>query len=113
MPTLTYRYRLYPTFAQEEKMCGWLQSLRWLYNAALAQRRATWRRERRPINANQQCAALPQLKKRKPDLAAVHSQVLQNAIFGVDKAFVAFFRRISKRHGKPGYPRYKSHDRYR
>lgn len=39
--------------------------------------------------------------------------MLQNAIFRVDKAFVAFFRRISKRHSKPGYPRYKSHSRYR
>jgi len=113
MPALTYRYRLYPTSAQEEKMYGWLQSLRWLYNTALAQRRAAWRLERRSINVNQQCAALPRLKKRKPDLAAVHSQVLQNAVFRVDKAFVAFFRRTSEGPYKPGYPRYKSQNRYR
>jgi transposase len=52
MPALTYRYRLYPTSVQEEKMYGWLQALRWLYNAALAQRRAAWRCERRSINVN-------------------------------------------------------------
>lgn len=94
-------------------MYGWMQALRWHYNAALTQRCAAWRCERRSINVNQQCAALPQLKKRKPGLAVVHSQVLQNVVFRVDKAFVAFFRRISEGHNKPGYPRYKSQNRYR
>jgi hypothetical protein len=39
MITSAYRYRLYPSRRQEEKMNGRLESLRWLYNTVLAERR--------------------------------------------------------------------------
>lgn len=41
----------------------------------------------------------------------VHSQVLQDALKRLDKAFEAFFRRV-KAGEKPGYPRFRSRSRY-
>lgn len=113
MTTLVYRYRLYPTRRQEEKMNGWLESLRWLYNTALAERRYEWRYKGRYVSGNRQRAALPLLKQRKREFGAIHSQVLQDVIFRLDRAFVAFFRRVREGGCKPGYPRFRSEGRYR
>jgi putative transposase len=113
MTTLANRYRLYPTRKQEETMNSWLESLRWLYNTALAERRDEWRYGRRRVSGDQQRAALPRLKRREPGLSIIHSQVLQDVIFRLDKAFAAFFRRTRDGGGKPGYPRFRGEGRYR
>jgi len=113
MTTLIYRYRLYPARKQEEKMNGWLESLRWLYNTALAERRDEWRYGRRYVSSNRQRAALPHLKLRKRELDTIHSQVLQDVIFRLDRAFAAFFRRVREGGSKPGYPRFRGEGRYR
>lgn len=94
-------------------MNGWLESLRWLYNTALIERRNNWRYKGRSVRAVEQCASLPELRKRKHAFAAVHSQVLQDVVFRLDKAFVAFFRRSREGNSSPGYPRCKSEGRYR
>ena len=60
--------------------------------------------------------------ERKPEFAGIYSQVLQDALRRLDKAFANyFFRRVMenkqagyRRHNKLGYPRYRtSPDRYR
>jgi putative transposase len=56
---------------------------------------------------------LPGLKRRKPDFEGVHSQVLQNALIRLDRAFENFFRRMREGARKPGYPRLKGAGRYR
>ncbi len=106
MAVLTYRYRLYPTTAQETKLRGWLESLRLLYNFALAERRDAYKAEQRSVSAYEQNRALPDLKKRFSRYAEIHSQVLQDAIFRLDRAFKRFF-------SGGGYPRFKVEGRYR
>ena len=59
----------------------------------------------------QQKAELPGIKEAMPDYAEVHSQVLQDVVLRVDRAFEAFFRRIA-RGETPGYPRFHGRDRY-
>jgi putative transposase len=103
---LAYRYRLYPTKAQEVRLNEWLESLRLLYNFALAERRDTYREGKRSVSVYEQKRALPSLKRRFSRYAGVHSQVLQDALFCLDKAFKRFFE------GK-GYPRFKAKERYR
>src|SRR5205085_2851484 len=53
----------------------------------------------------------PECKRERPDLDGVYSQVLQDVLHRVDKAFKAFFRRV-KSGEKPGYPRFVGRDRY-
>lgn len=82
-----------------------------LYNAALEERREAYRRGGVSVTAAQQMAQLPTIKQDRPDLAAVGSQVVQDVIQRLDRAFQAFFRRV-KAGEAPGYPRFKSRHRY-
>ena len=47
-----------------------------------------------------------------PEYAEVGSQVLQDVIERLDKAYKAFFRRVKHGNGKVGFPRFRSRDRY-
>jgi putative transposase len=111
---ISCRYRLYPTREQQEKMLSWLGSLRWLYNTALAERRNNWRAHKKRISCHTQMSNLPALKHRNPEYAAIHSQVLQDVLRRLDRAYADFFRRLREGHKKPGYPRFKTNlNRYR
>ena len=55
---------------------------------------------------------LPELKAEFPEYQAVGSQILQEVIERLDRAYKAFFIRVKKGGGKAGFPRFKSRDRY-
>jgi putative transposase len=58
-----------------------------------------------------QSAQLPEVKEVRPEYNHIHSQVLQDVLTRLDRAFQAFFRRI--REGQtPGYPRFQGSNRY-
>lgn len=107
----TFKYRLYPNKQQEITLRETLFTCSLLYNRCLAERRDTWRNEQRSITAFQQILMLPQLKKEDERYRKAFSQVLQDVIKRLDRAFDAFFRRV-KAGEKPGYPRFKSAKRY-
>lgn len=106
MVTFAYRYRLYPTRVQEAKLSGWLESLRLVYNFALAERRDAYKTEKRSVSVYEQKRALPDLKKRFSRYAGMNTQVLQDTLFRLDRAFRRFF-------AGGGYPRFKGEGRYR
>ncbi|MEI7555429.1 RNA-guided endonuclease TnpB family protein [Candidatus Chlorohelix sp.] len=106
-----YKYRIYPTRKQTNLLNQQLEACRWLYNHFLAQRKDFWEQEKRSVTYHAQAVSIPPLKKEKPELANVHSQVLQNVAVRVDLAFKAFFRRV-KSGEEPGYPRFKSYGSY-
>ena len=54
---------------------------------------------------------LPELKEERPALRGIHSQVLQNVVDRLDKAFQGFFRRC-KAGENPGFPRFRGMYRY-
>ena len=83
---------------------------RHVYNAAVAERREAWRKCGVSVGYYQQKAALPQIKADMPDYAEVHSQVLQDVVQRVDRAFQAFFRR-GKAGETPGSPRFRGRNR--
>lgn len=106
-----YKYRLYPTKKQAVRLQEVLDRCRELYNAALQERRDAYRMAHVSIGYNQQAAQLPEIKEIRPEYADIHSQVLQDTLRRVDKAFKAFFRRI-KAGQTPGSPRFQASDRY-
>jgi putative transposase len=107
----TFKYRLCPTPAQEVVIDRTLMLCRHIYNAAVGERQAAWRMRGISIPYYQQKAELPDIKAAMPEYAEVYSQVLQDVVLRVDRAFHAFFQRI--REGKtPGYPRFHGRDRY-
>jgi Helix-turn-helix domain len=98
MSTLrAYKYRLYPSKKQAEKLQWTLDRCRELYNAPLQERRDAWHMCKVSINYNQQAAQLPEIKAVRPEYHAIHSQVLQDVLRRVKKAFDAFFFVVSKR----------------
>lgn len=107
----TFKYRLYPQRRQREKLQATLDVCRELYNAALQERREAWSSHRKSIDYVAQANQLGEIKAVREDLRAVHSQVLQDALRRIDKAFQAFFLRC-RRGQLPGYPRFRSKNRY-
>src|SRR5215472_9501496 len=107
----TYKYRLYPTKKQERLLNEQLALCTELYNAALQERKDAYQMRGLSITFTQQCAELPAIKAIRPEYEPIYSQVLQDVLQRVDKAFKAFFLRV-KAGQAPGYPRYKSHFRY-
>ncbi|HVA88771.1 MAG TPA: transposase, partial [Chloroflexota bacterium] len=106
-----YQYRLYPTPAQADALTWILARCRELYNACLEERREAYRKAGVSVGYYDQKRQLPGVKAVRPEYARIGSQVLQDVTRRLDRAFAAFFRRI-KAGEKPGYPRFKSRDRY-
>lgn len=107
-----YKFRIYPNKEQEARLLSWLETCRWIYNTALAQRKETWEREKRSVNRVEQQVWLKEAKKTDERLRGIHSQVAQEVLFRVERAFAAFFRRV-KNGETPGYPRFKGKGRYK
>jgi putative transposase len=106
-----WRFRLYPTATQRAVLEGHLRLCCELYNAALEERRDAWRMARVSIGFTQQSAQLPALKAERPDVAGVYSQVLQDVLHRVDRAFGGFFARV-RRGDRPGFPRFRAAHRF-
>jgi putative transposase len=107
----TFKYRLYANRQQREKLQATLDGCRELYNAALEERRDAWTSARINVGYAAQASQLPAIKEVREDLRAIHSQVLQDTLRRVDKAFQAFFLRC-QRGQKAGFPRFRSKSRY-
>lgn len=106
---LSYKYRIYPTKAQEEFLNWQLAEACELYNAALQERRDAWKTCRKSVGYYYQKNQLPAMRK-DGCLKMVNAQSACNVLWRVDRAFRSFFRRSSGNGG--GYPRFKSKRRY-
>jgi putative transposase len=103
-------YRLYPTPAQEAALQAQREAHRCLFNAALEQWRAAWKRQRTTLSFAEQCRDLTLLRQEAD--TPLPAQAAQHTLKRVARAFEAFFRRI--RAGEtPGYPRFKSRKRFK
>jgi putative transposase len=119
MLNLTYEYRLYPTANQSSTMEEWLETCKRVYNYALAERRDWIQSRKCPVNAcsiqrefiypmdaekptyYSQKRNLTAARKESPFLQNVHSQVLQDVMGRLEKAFNALWN------SGFGFPRFK------
>ena len=104
----TYKYRIYPN----KEQCAALQSIFWfyrfLYNSALEERKAYYKKYGKLLSYNAQAAELLEVKRQFQDeTAMIHSQVLQQVLKTLDTAYSNFFRQIKKGEAA-GFPRFKS-----
>jgi len=107
----SFQYRLRVTKKQAKLLQNLLEECRWLYNELLEQRKLAYEELDLSLTKYQQSMFLPLLKAERTSLDQVHSQVLQNVVDRLDKAFQAFFRRC-KAGEKPGFPRFRGMHRY-
>jgi putative transposase len=106
-----YKFRIYPTKKQIGTLEWTLRRCQELYNAALQERRDAYRMCGVSISYEMQADQLKEIKQVREEYKDIHSQVQQDVLKRLDKAFDAFFRRV-KQGATPGYPRFKSGDRY-
>ena len=95
------RFRLYPSSKQEAKMVHTIEATRRLWNDALAHRKTRWESDSRPTSYNMQAAILTSEREHDAGLGSVHSQVAQDVLKRLDRAFQGFFKHRSR------YPRFK------
>lgn len=107
----TYTMRLKTTRKQSETLDRLLAQLCELYNMALQQRRDVWKSHRLTLSRYDQQKQLVELRNGVEEYAIFSSAIQRDSIRRLDKAFKAFFRRV-KSGEKPGFPRFRSRDRY-
>ena len=126
-----FKFRLYPTKQQEEKLSWVLARCRELYNAGLTERRDAYHFHVRQhpnyydetirkaltkeltTGYHEQKGTLPEIKAElREEYQDIHSQVLQDVLLRLERAFQNFFRRVREHAEEPGYPRFKSRNRY-
>ncbi len=82
-----------------------MELCRELYNSALAERIYAWKVQHKSLSYIDQQNELPELKDAIPELRQVGSQVLQDVLRRLDKAYKSFFRHN-------GFPRFRGKNRY-
>lgn len=103
-----FKFRLKPTPAQLQKCCMFAGAKRWIFNHGLEQRMRIYEQTEKTLTYFEQNNALIALKNAPETnwLSEIHSQVLQQGLKDLDRAFVNFFRRVQTGE-KPGFPRFK------
>jgi putative transposase len=79
---------------------------------ALEQRITIYKQGKETVSCYSQINQLPELRAEFPEYADVGSQVLQDVIERLDRAYKSFFRRAKNSGEKVGFPRFRSRDRY-
>jgi len=102
----TFEYRLYPTTDQVQTLTDCLTTCRYLYNEMLEDRKNAYDRCGIGLNYNEQAGQLKYLN------LDIYSQVAQDVLRRLDKAFQNFFRRMKNGDKKAGYPRFQGRNRY-
>jgi len=107
----TYKYRVLPNKGQTKALERLLDLTRYLYNAALQERRDAYEKQGKSISRFDQHKSLTQIRAECEEYDAIPICFSRGALNRIDLAFQAFFRRC-KAGEKPGYPRFKSKARY-
>jgi putative transposase len=104
--------KLYPSVAQYALLLQKKALLKDLWNAALEERIGAWRLARKSISVGAQKKAIKTIRLDVPGwLGLVHTHEAQSVLERLDRAFEAFYRRC-KAGQTPGFPRFRSLDRF-
>ena len=88
---LAKKIRIYPTEEQVDVLWKLSDKCRLVYNFALADRKDTWRDEKRTVKYTEQQNKLPDFKKRNPEFNIVYSKTLQGILKKLDGCYHSFF----------------------
>ena len=119
-----YKFRLKLREGEEQKFAQFAGSCRFVWNKALAMQDGLLRNENgKMLPKTKLLNLLPEWKAEHAFLRQPHSQILQQSLIDLDRAYQGFFGKLKKiRAGNysegddPGYPRYKKkfvHDSFR
>jgi putative transposase len=100
----SYKYRIYPTVEQTQKLEQFFGATRFIYNWGLEQKTKQYQQDRKSISYFRLTQELTKLKKQEEFgwLKSIYSQSLQASLKNLDKAFINFFRKNSD------FPKFKA-----
>ena len=103
-----FKFKLKPTEIQRSDCLRFAGARRFVFNRGLDQRQKAFETRGKSPSYYDQNRELTPLKETAETswLKEIHSQVLQQGLKDLDRAFQNFFRRVKKGE-KPGYPRFK------
>lgn len=104
-------YKLYPSRTQAAALDRVCALHRQLYNSALEERIDAYRKASKSISFADQCKSLTEIRAAHPEYLSLNAQSAQVTLKRLDLAFKAFFRRCAEG-DTPGFPRFKSKDRF-
>ncbi len=107
-----FKFRLFPTKGQKSKPNQTLEGCRLTYNLCLQTRIDEYQNNGKTLSLFDTINLAKDWKKNDPIINAVHAHPIQQVCERVHLAFLAFFRRC-KAGEKPGFPRFKSEERYK
>jgi len=103
-----YKYRLYPSKRQLDKLNTQLGLCREVYDRLLENCIKEYEKDKSfRINRSSLNSLLNRLKEEDPRLDGIYSQALQNVFDRVIKAYQNFFRRVKEGKQKVGFPKFK------
>src|ERR1039458_454673 len=105
--TRNYKFRMYPTKAQEKALHTLVDQHCDLYNAALEQRQVAWHLFGKSVYYTTQANELKELRLAYPEMATYGYSAMQQTLRKLDKTFQRFFERSG------GYPRFKAKSRFK
>lgn len=94
---LTFKYRIYPTKKQALHLNRQMQLAKELYNLLLEKSKEHYKETGRTFSQFDMNRHILQLKKERPKLKELHSQVAQNISKRISDAYKAFFGRIKEK----------------
>jgi putative transposase len=99
----SFKYRIYPSKAQEQQLAQFFGCARKVYNWGLERKKTLWETENKQISFFDLCKELTVLKSQQETkwLKKAHAQSLQNSLKNLDQAYKNFFNGTAK------YPRFK------
>lgn len=117
-----FKYRIYPTQAEQAALAIQFGHARFVYNMALAARKSHYFEHGKGLNYTDTAYMLTVIKQFVPWLKEADSQVLQQSLKDLDRAYVNYFEMVKngtlpkpqpgqkpRKDGMPlGYPRFKS-----
>ena len=101
----TYKRKLKLTVAQEQRVRSWIGTCRVVYNLALEIKQTAYKKMGKSLSAYDLNKQLPDLRKDFDWIEDVPAQVLQDAVFRMDKSYQSFFK-------GGGFPRWASKRTY-
>jgi len=107
-----FKFRIFPTKGQKSKLNKTLEGCKLAYNLCLQTRIDEYIYNNKTLSLYDTFRLAKDWKKNDPLINIVHAHIIQQVCERVDLAFKAFWRRC-KSGENPGYPRFKSEDRYK
>jgi putative transposase len=103
----TFKFRLYPTAEQEQKLLWTMRQCKFVYNTLLG-----WLKNQDKPNRYELQNRLPKLKQEHPELKSVYSKALQYEVYRLFSNLYSLSQ-SKKKHRKIGRLRYKPNQRFR